>query len=121
MSNFNKCAIKSCQSRNQKLFQCPQTLSQLKKWKSITGTSENVFFVCELHFDVAFVSYEKVLSDEAVPTIFINESMHANQFCSCCSCPISEGYQMNSFHREICSILFNNPAVSFFFTNLHNL
>ena len=74
--------------------------------------THNEFYVCELHFDANFVTFEKVLSDEAVPTIFINEKVMANQFCSCCSSPLNEGYQMNSFHREICSILFNNPAVS---------
>ncbi|XP_070499883.1 zinc finger protein 431-like isoform X2 [Chironomus tepperi] len=110
MSNFKKCAVKSCQSRNQKLFQCPKAINQLKKWKSMLEVTQKEFYVCELHFDANFITYEKVLSDEAVPTIFINEKVIANQFCSCCSSPISEGYQMNSFHREICSILFNNPA-----------
>lgn len=112
MSNSIKCAVKSCQSRNQKLFQCPKTTNQLKKWKSMLETSQNEFFVCELHFDANFISYEKVLNNEAIPTIFINERLVGNQFCACCSCPISEGYPMSPYHREICSILFNNPTVS---------
>lgn len=75
-------------------------------------TTQNDFFVCELHFDANFISYEKVLSDQAIPTMFINEGLIGNQFCSCCSCPISEGYPMSPYQREICSILFNSPTVS---------
>ena len=113
MSNTNKCAVRSCQSRNNKIFRCPQSRNQSKKWKSILGVSEKEFYVCELHFDAHFISYEKVLSDEAVPTIFINDKLLVNQFCACCSNPISQGHQIGQLHLEIHRMLFSNFDVSY--------
>ena len=112
MSNKYKCAATNCQSKNNKLFRCPESRNQLKKWKSILGVLENEFYVCELHFDANFISYEKVLNYEAVPTIFINDKILINQYCACCSNPISEGHQIGQLHLEIYRMLFSSYDVS---------
>ncbi|XP_070499951.1 zinc finger protein 260-like [Chironomus tepperi] len=108
MSNIHKCAVRSCQSENNKLFRCPESRNQSKKWKSILGVSDKEFYVCELHFDANFISYEKVLDEQAVPTIFINDNLQVNRFCASCSIPISEGHQIGLLHLEIYRILFRN-------------
>jgi len=113
MSSSKICAVKSCPNDNHKLFRCPENRSQLRKWKNVLEISEREFYVCELHFDAHFINYEKVLSDEAVPTLFINENLK-NISCASCLSPISEGHQVSSSHRGIFRMLFNNYEVSFF-------
>lgn len=113
MSYKHKCAVWNCQSENSKLFQCPKSRSQSKKWKNILGVSEKEFYVCELHFDASFINYEKVLNDEAIPTIFMNDKLQVNQYCACCSSPISEGHQIGQLHLQIHSMLFSSLEVSF--------
>lgn len=85
-SNNLKCAVEDCNLIARTLFKSPKDPTILKKWQKLLRTCEEKFLVCENHFEDKYVKKLKLsLIDEAIPTLFINDSRTVeNDICQCC-------------------------------------
>lgn len=111
MLEIKKCAVKGCQSEDTELFKSPKSRIQLQKWKEVLGIKKDEFYVCELHFDNRFINLQKVLYEEAVPSIQL-ESIQEN--CECCGEFLSDQiHQVEMVHQQIFKVLFPFADVGF--------